>query len=283
MAFIDYTIAEQFRTNVLSLYKQPIVPIATSLLTSGNSLNHPVHHYEVLTRVSTSLSNYGIQSIEDLVKEMEDFGKTSYLDKHVLLNTLQYIQKSMPVEPRPYLFHVNIHPNTLNYFSGDSGGNYQSEREVERILQNISNAISSFKVPHDYICFEITEDSVLINPALVKRATIGIRQMGCKVSLDDFGKKMMNLTTLEQLAPDFVKIDGQYTMRALGEPFDREVINSLVRLSNIVGATTIAEHVETREQVTLMQELGVDYAQGYFFSKPVSMMTNVPTSLWSSI
>jgi EAL domain-containing protein (putative c-di-GMP-specific phosphodiesterase class I) len=94
-----------------------------------------------------------------------------------------------------------------------------------------------------------------------------LRKRGCKIALDDFGKKMLNLTTLRILRPDFVKIDGDYVKRSLHNEFDRVVIKSLVELSRLVGAETIAEKVETIEIYYLMRALGVDYGQGWFLGK----------------
>lgn len=95
--------------------------------------------------------------------------------------------------------------------------------------------------------------------------------MGCKVALDDFGKKMLNLSTLKVLRPDFVKIDGSYVLNCRDSKFDRAAIKAIVELSNIVGAETIAEHVETQTDYDNMKQLGVDYGQGWFFARPVEL------------
>ena len=86
--------------------------------------------------------------------------------------------------------------------------------------------------------------------------------------MDDFGAGYSTYSYLRKLKPDFVKIDGSFVQHILTNPQDRKIVEHIRELSAIFGAQSIAEHVEDAETVALLSQLGVDYAQGYFFGKP---------------
>lgn len=268
MKVLKYAINKALCDGDLVIYKQPIVRLAPK------DTDTLVRHYEVLTLVKGELSNtYELDNIEILVEELEAYNSTRYLDigvtKEVLrwltlcnerIQTLKDRDDSLPLQEaieqigEERLFHINIHPDSINHDS-------------DLLLEKINKALALGNISHESLCFEITENTLLKNPEAVSKMLEQLRASGCKIALDDFGKKMLNLTTLRILRPDFVKIDGDYVKRSLTSEFDRVVIKSLVELSKLVGAETIAEKVETVEIYYLMRALGVDYGQGWYFSK----------------
>jgi EAL domain-containing protein (putative c-di-GMP-specific phosphodiesterase class I) len=268
MKVLKYAINKALSDGDLVIYKQPIVRL------SPKDTEPLVRHYEVLTLVKGELSTtYELDNIEVLVEELEAFGATRYLDIAVTKQVLRWLalcneriseltqnedsrslERAMEEIGEERLFHINIHPDSINYDS-------------DMLLEKINRALSSGNIKHENLCFEITENTLLKNPEAVGKMLEQLRLSGCKIALDDFGKKMLNLTTLRILRPDFVKIDGDYVKRSLTSEFDRVVIKSLVELSKLVGAETIAEKVETVDIYYLMRALGVDYGQGWYFSK----------------
>lgn len=90
------------------------------------------------------------------------------------------------------------------------------------------------------------------------------------MSLDDFGAGSASFQYLQALTVDFVKIDGAYIKRLGRSQKDDAMIRGLVRLCEDLSVGTIAEMVETRDQVEQLRAFGVQYAQGYFFGKPTA-------------
>lgn len=258
MSIIRYALEEALNQDDLTILKQPIVGL------NGYREDVVVKHYEVLTAVSTKLQErYGLSNLGLLIEELEIYEGTGYLDEVVFKTVIDWISTKKHLEPEIQpLYHINIHPDTINY-------------DTKNIAKRLGYAIENAGIQYNQVCFEITENTLLRNLEIVKDMISDIRELGCCIALDDFGKKMLNLSTLKILRPDYVKIDGVYVQGALESEFDRLVIKSIVELSKVVGAKTIAEHIENDEQYELVKELGVDYGQGWYFGRPVGLTEKV--------
>ena len=123
-------------------------------------------------------------------------------------------------------------------------------------------------VPHSAICFEITETAAIAN---FDRATHLIRELktlGCGFSLDDFGSGMSSFGYLKHLPVDHLKIDGAFVRNIAHDPIDRAMVEAINRVGHVMGITTIAECVEIPETLAILEEIGVDYAQGFAIALP---------------
>ncbi len=95
-----------------------------------------------------------------------------------------------------------------------------------------------------------------------------IRQYGCKVSADDFGSGYATYTAVISLSPAFIKIDGTIIKDVAKAKENVIILRSICYMANLIGAKTIAEFVENEEIQAILEKYGVDYSQGYLFSKP---------------
>ncbi len=93
--------------------------------------------------------------------------------------------------------------------------------------------------------------------------------MGIEWSLDDFGTGYSSLSYLHQLRVDTVKVDRSFVNLLGTEGAASEMVRAIVALAHNLGMDVVAEGVETAEQLAHLQHLGCEYAQGYYFSKPV--------------
>ena len=96
-----------------------------------------------------------------------------------------------------------------------------------------------------------------------------LREMGVKISIDDFGTGFASLSYLKLLPADYLKIDRIFVMGLPADTHDGAVIESLATLGTTFDLTLIAEGVETTEQADYLYEKGVNYLQGYLYSKPL--------------
>ena len=126
------------------------------------------------------------------------------------------------------------------------------------------------KIPVDarHICFEITETA-----AVGKfRDAIGfisrLRDKGYRFALDDFGSGMCSLKYLRNLPVDYLKIDGSFVQNIIHDPISRSIVESVNHLAHAMNMLTIAEYAENHEICTILEEIGVDYAQGYAIARP---------------
>jgi len=93
---------------------------------------------------------------------------------------------------------------------------------------------------------------------------------GLCVAIDDFGTGYSNFSYLKELPIDYLKIDISFIREAAKSKKDRAVVNAIVQMAHSLGMKTIAEGVETKEQLEVLKEIGCDMAQGYYFAKPMS-------------
>jgi len=93
--------------------------------------------------------------------------------------------------------------------------------------------------------------------------------IGCQFSLDDFGTGLSSYSYLRNLPVDFVKFDGVFVKDIANNPGDYAVVRSINEIGHYMGKKTIAEYVENEEVLQRLQEIGVDYAQGYQIAKPM--------------
>jgi EAL domain-containing protein (putative c-di-GMP-specific phosphodiesterase class I) len=92
--------------------------------------------------------------------------------------------------------------------------------------------------------------------------------MNIKIAVDDFGTEYNNLDYLLVLKPDFLKIDGSIVKEIKSNEYSIKIIESIVILAQKLNVKTVAEFVKDKESFEKLQQLGVDYIQGYYVGKP---------------
>lgn len=145
------------------------------------------------------------------------------------------------------------------------------------LLAHIRHCVAEFGVDPGSIIFEITETAAVADIAVASAMVESIRALGFRFALDDFGVGFSSLHYLKRLPVDYVKIDGSFIRNLHLEEDDRVLVQALVGISRAFGQYTVAEFVDSQAVMDILKELGVDYAQGYFISKPLSFQ-----ELWGS-
>ena len=95
-----------------------------------------------------------------------------------------------------------------------------------------------------------------------------LKKLGCRFSLDDFGSGLSSFGYLKNLPVDFLKIDGGFVKDMNTDPMNRAIVEAIHQVGHSLSIRTIAEFVENEDIVVQLNEIGVDFAQGYHFSKP---------------
>jgi EAL domain-containing protein (putative c-di-GMP-specific phosphodiesterase class I) len=119
------------------------------------------------------------------------------------------------------------------------------------------------------IVLELTEQQTIVNPRAFASTLQKLRERGFRIALDDFGEGSSNLNLFQDLRPDFLKISGTFCRGLNQDPFKRIIVQSTAEMSRRAGTLTIMEAVETADDAAALRPLGIDYAQGYFFLKPL--------------
>ena len=138
----------------------------------------------------------------------------------------------------------------------------------EDFLAFVVTAFAEHALPPGKICFEVTETAAIGNLAGATRFIDTLRRIGCRFALDDFGSGLSSFAYLKRLPVDFLKIDGMFVKDIADDSIDRALVRSINQIGHVMGKKTIAEFVEDEAILNLLQEMGVDYAQGFAFGKP---------------
>ena len=139
------------------------------------------------------------------------------------------------------------------------------------IVDRVARAIVDSQVPANSITLELTESTLMENPATAAELLGALKQLGVSIAIDDFGTGYSSLAYLRRFPVDAVKID-----RAFVDDLDRDdtaeetLIAAIVAMAGALSVETIAEGVETEAQHERLRVLGCDEAQGYLFSRPAS-------------
>jgi diguanylate cyclase (GGDEF)-like protein/PAS domain S-box-containing protein len=125
-------------------------------------------------------------------------------------------------------------------------------------------------LPPSALCLEITESAIMEDPEAAHRILQGLKGLGVKLAIDDFGVGYSSLSHLKYLLPvDVIKIDKSFVDGLLESRDARAIITAIVQLAHALGVIAVGEGVESAEQAAALRDLGCHVAQGYHFSKPV--------------
>lgn len=137
-----------------------------------------------------------------------------------------------------------------------------------KIQEYICETLQKYKISKQVV-FEIVESEGIDNYEEVMAFINKIKEYGCKIAIDDFGTGYSNFNYLLELQADYIKIDGSLVKNVVTDKNSQTLIKTIVAFAKELNMLTIAEYVENGEIYEMVKELGVDYSQGYFFSKPI--------------
>ncbi len=152
-------------------------------------------------------------------------------------------------------FYLSINISSVHFLQDDL------VEKVLSILEKIDFDPSLLKL-------EITESTMLDNKELVFNALKKLQSMGIEISIDDFGIGYSSITSLKDYPVDYIKIDNSFVVDTPYDSNNKNICTTIVSLAHNFGLNVIAEGVETRENAQFLNEIGVEYLQGYLFSKP---------------
>ncbi|WP_334031080.1 putative bifunctional diguanylate cyclase/phosphodiesterase [Alteromonas sp. P256] len=144
-----------------------------------------------------------------------------------------------------------------------------SQFEDEAFIEDLISSINGFHVPMSLIELELTESGLLVDKGKAIETLSKIRAHEISVALDDFGTGYSSLSYLSELPLDVLKIDKSF-VDGLQNERNKELVKSIIAISQAMDLTNVAEGTETLDQVKLLQEYGCKFFQGYYFSKPLN-------------
>jgi EAL domain-containing protein (putative c-di-GMP-specific phosphodiesterase class I) len=234
----DALAAGQFR-----VVYQPIVELATGTTRKAEVLirwDHPTR---------------GPVSPAEFIPIAEASGLISEIGEWVFQQAAQQVRAwRTTLEPD---FQISVNRSPMQFQHEDSAA------------PNWPAQLRAMGLPGNSIVVEITEGLLLDTSASVEEQLLGLHDGGIQVSLDDFGTGYSSLSYLQRFDIDYLKIDQSFVRHLIAGSTDLALCKAIIVMAHALGIKVIAEGVETELQRDLLAEAGCDYAQGYFFARPM--------------
>ncbi len=227
---------DQFR-----LFCQPIVDV------SAGEAGMP--QWEVLLRMVDFSGNLVLPSA--FIPSAERYGLMSAIDRWVIRQTLSTL---VSYDFDNMLVNINLSGNSLG---------------EENLLDFVLSQLKEFSISPERICFEITETAAIHHLHKAQSFIIPFRAQGGRIALDDFGSGFSSFRYLKSLPVDYIKIDGVFVSDMVSNPGDQLMVEAITQIAHTLGIKVIAEHASTQQVIRLLQDIGVDYVQGYGIGLPV--------------
>jgi len=144
-------------------------------------------------------------------------------------------------------------------------------------LRSTINAIDEANIPHENVIFEVVESEQSPDVSHLKTILNFYRNAGFRVALDDLGAGYSSLNLIHQLRPDFVKLDMELTRNVHRDPYKALIAEKLLEIAHRLDIPTIAEGIESVEELHWVRDCGATFVQGYLIGKPAAVpVTTTP-------
>lgn len=236
---IDYAL----RNNTFELFCQPIVGMKDA----------STQRIEILIRLRNPAGDIIMPS--QFIPVAENYGLMPNIDTWVLDNLVKLHHQDFLDRP-DVVININL--------SGRSLSN-------RKLLRNIHHFLLKNPAISQRLCFEITETAAIKEMDGALTFMNALHTLGCQLALDDFGSGLSSFRYLKTLPVDILKIDGSFIINMETDKTDRAMVKSIYQVCKAMKVEVVAEYVETQALEHLVKTMGIDYAQGFYYSKPIPL------------
>ena len=234
--------AASLEDNQFQIYLQPKIFLHDGTLAGAEALVRWKHPEK------------GMISPGEFIPLFEKNGFITQMDQYVWEQTCvlikQWKEKGYPVVP------VSVNVSRADFYITD-------------LTEYMDALIRKYNLQPSDLHLEVTESVYTENPIQILHMIEGLRSRGFVIELDDFGSGYSSLNMLNQMELDIMKLDMKFIQSEMMKPEDQGILRFIIDLAHSMKLSVVAEGIETGEQVERIKKLGCDYAQGYFFSRPV--------------
>ncbi len=196
----------------------------------------------------------GFLTPDRFLAQAEDTGFITEIDEWVLKTVCAQVRSWIDSDLAPVCVTVNL-----------------SARQFEKpdLVYRIAAILKETGMEPDCLDLEVTESTAMGDVGQTASQLRELRDMGVHVSIDDFGTGYSSLNYLKKLPIERIKIDKSFIQDIVNDPDDRAIISAVTSMARKMGIKTVAEGVETEEQLAFLRSADCDEAQGYLFSRPL--------------
>ncbi len=223
----------------IRVYFQPIL---------DNSSDH-ITKYEVLCRIEGK--DGSLYQPQEFIPSAIVAGRMSDITRVVIDKSFKYFKDNS------YAFSINA---TLEDF------------EADYLVDYIEYKCDFYGIDPSRIYIEILENiSTEATSGCIEQIQ-ALKEMGCNISIDDFGVDSANFSRMMQIQAEVLKIDGHFIQHLLHDKNAKIIVENIVQFSQKMGAKTVAEYVDSKELLELVKTLGIDYSQGFYIGEPAAVI-----------
>lgn len=228
------------------------VVIINDLSSSSQQMVQKVNSFEALLRWKSSC--YGPVSPSVFIHVAETSGQILTLGDKVIDMAIEFVKKLQ--NKKMEFGKVSINVSVVQFYEPD-------------FVSSLISKLKENEIDYTSIQLEIVESMMIHSYEIIYSKLEELKVYGITVALDDFGTGYSSLSHIDKLPIDVVKIDKQFVDDILESKDNNLVIDSICALTKSLSLKTIAEGVETLEQVEYVKNCGCDFIQGYYYSKPL--------------
>jgi len=226
----------------LEIYYQPIVNAKTKNIVSAEALVRWMH------------PKHGIISPFVFIPIMEKTGLIVELGKYMLEGVLQQQKRWKEFGLRQVEISINLS---------------MLEFETGKFVEHVNSKLKEYSVSPRLIKFEVTEGTAMISEQKTSSQLNDLRDMGIGISLDDFGTGYTSFAYLKKIPANTLKIDRSLIINIVKNKDDQQIVQGIIDLGHTLGMKIVVEGIETKDMYEQIRDMGGDFIQGYYFSKPV--------------
>jgi diguanylate cyclase (GGDEF)-like protein/PAS domain S-box-containing protein len=238
-----------FELGNFRLFRQRIAPLAAGA--------EHAPQYEILVRMLDSAGN--LLPPTAFMPAAERYNLLTSIERWIISSLVEFLHREWKADAIPHA------PGASGYYAVNLSGASINDKSFPDFLRNL---LTRYQLPPGLLCFEITETTAISNLNKAAELMHEMKGLGCRLSLDDFGTGMSSFAYLKYLPVDYLKIAGMFVTDMATDPMDHAIVDSINRISHILGMRTVAESVEDAATLEKITALGIDYAQGYFIAEP---------------
>ena len=228
--------------NEFELYYQPQIDVKTNTIIGAEALLR--WHNIVLGNITP----------DEFIPIAEQTGLIAPIGVFVINQALRFLNEWQTVNNQQYTMAVNLSPRQF--------------RDPE-LVNIIIHALNENTISNECLELEITEGVLMDGQTSIREALLQIDELGIKLSMDDFGTGYSSLSYLREYPFDVLKIDRSFIAGITDNKADCNLVKAAIAMSHSLEIKVVAEGVETKEQLDLLNELNCDIAQGFYLSKPL--------------
>jgi len=209
-----------------------------------NNHTKTIEKYECLARIRDDNEDISPIAFMEAAKQI---GGTSYITKAMIRQSFKKFANSQ------YEFSINITSEDLNlgYLEGF-----------------LLKEVNKYGINPQKVVLEMLEDISSLGGSQTLEQLNSLKMNGFQVAIDDFGAENSNFTRLLEIDPDYIKIDGAFIKNILTDETSQVIVDAIIMVCRDRGIKIIAEYIHSKEVQAKVEELGIDYSQGYYFGKP---------------